>query len=70
MRITPHLPDQRIFITVSETASRLSCGVTSIYSQINAGCYRTVKIGSKRLIDLLSLEAFAASLTNESGKGK
>jgi excisionase family DNA binding protein len=69
-RFTPdRLPDQRIFITVSEAASRLSCGITLIYEQINAGCYRSVKIGKKRLIDRVSLETFAASLTNQSGKG-
>jgi excisionase family DNA binding protein len=67
---SPDLPNQRIFITVSETARRLSCGITLIYEQINAGCYRSVKLGKKRLIDRASLEAFAASLANESGKGK
>jgi excisionase family DNA binding protein len=66
----PVLLDQRIFITVSETASRLSCGITLIYEQINAGCYRSVKLGKKRLIDVESLNRFAASLANESGKGK
>ena len=67
---SPVLLDQRIFITVSETASRLSCGITLIYEQINAGCYRSVKLGKKRLIDVESLNHFAASLANESGKGK
>lgn len=60
----------KIFITVNEAASRLSCGITLIYEQINAGCYRTVKLGKKRLIDVASLETFAASLANESGKGR
>lgn len=58
----------QIFISVSEASKRLSCGITLIYEQINAGCYRTVKLGKKRLIDVASLEAFAASLENASGK--
>lgn len=66
----PALSNAKIFITVSEAASRLSCGITLVYEQINAGCYRTVKLGKKRLIDVASLEAFAASLTNQSGKAK
>lgn len=62
--------NNQIFISVSEASKRLSCGITLIYEQINAGCYRSVKLGKKRLIDVSSLETFAASLTNESGKGK
>ena len=62
----PTLSNAKIFITVSEAASRLSCGITLVYEQINAGCYRTVKLGKKRLIDADSLAAFAASLPNES----
>jgi excisionase family DNA binding protein len=61
--------EQRIFITVTETAKRLSCGITLIYEQINKGCYRSVKLGKKRLIDVESLNRFAASLQDESGKG-
>lgn len=66
---TPML-EEKIFISVAEAAQRLSCGITLIYEQINAGCYRSVKIGKKRLIDLASLTEFAAALTNESGKGR
>jgi excisionase family DNA binding protein len=62
--------DNQLFISVNEASKRLSCGITLIYEQINAGCYRTVKLGKKRLIDVASLEIFAASLANESGKGK
>jgi excisionase family DNA binding protein len=62
--------ENQIFISVNEASNRLSCGITLIYEQINAGCYRTVKLGKKRLIDVGSLEAFAASLTNQSGKTK
>lgn len=61
--------DNQIFISVNETANRLSCGITLIYEQIAAGCYRTVKIGKKRLIDVESLNRFASSLQDESGKG-
>ncbi len=62
--------DNQIFISVGEASKRLSCGITLIYEQINAGCYRTVKLGKKRLIDVASLETFAASLANESGNGR
>ncbi len=62
--------ENQIFISVSEASKRLSCGITLIYEQINANCYRTVKLGKKRLIDVESLNRFAASLANESGKGK
>jgi excisionase family DNA binding protein len=58
--------DQQIFITVAETARRLSCGITLVYEHLNKGCYRSVKLGKKRLIDADSLAAFAASLPNES----
>jgi excisionase family DNA binding protein len=64
------MDNRLIFISVNEAAKRLSCGVTLIYEQIAAGCYRTCKIGRKRLIDVASLETFAASLPNESGKGR
>jgi excisionase family DNA binding protein len=57
--------ENQIFISVNETAKRLSCGVTLIYEQINAGCYRTVKLGKKRLIDRISLESWAANLPTE-----
>lgn len=70
-RFTPdHLPNQKIFVTVSEAASRLSCGITLIYEHIAVGSFRSVKLGKKRLIDLSSLESFAASLTDQSGKGR
>jgi excisionase family DNA binding protein len=60
----------QIFISVNEASQRLSCGITLIYEQINAGCYRSVKLGKKRLIDVASLERFAASLSNQSGKAE
>jgi len=60
--------DNQIFVTVSEAASRLSCGVTLIYEHIGKGSFRSVKLGKKRLIDLASLTEFAAGLTDESGK--
>ena len=62
--------DNRIFISVNEAAKRLSCGITLIYEHISKGSFRTVKLGKKRLIDVASLELFAASLTNESGNGR
>jgi excisionase family DNA binding protein len=60
--------NNQIFISVNETAKRLSCGITLIYEHIGRGSFRSVKIGKKRLIDVESLEAFAASLTNQSGE--
>lgn len=63
------LPEQKIFITVNEAANRLSCGITLVYEHINKGCYRSVKLGKKRLIDVESLNRFAASLHDESGNG-
>jgi len=62
--------EKQIFITVTETARRLSCGITLVYEHLNKDCYRSVKLGKKRLIEVASLEAFAASLLNESGKAK
>ncbi len=62
------MPDQKIFVTVSEAASRLSCGITLIYEHIGKGSFRSVKLGKKRLIDVASLTEFAASLANDSGK--
>lgn len=62
--------DNQIFITVNEAAKRLSCGITLIYEHIGRGSFRSVKLGKKRLIDVESLAAFAASLANESGRGK
>ena len=61
---------KRILITVDETAKRLSCGITMVYELIGNDAFRTVKLGKKRLIDVASLETFAGSLANESGKGK
>jgi excisionase family DNA binding protein len=61
--------DNRIFISVPEAAKRLSIGVTLLYSHISKGSFRTVKLGKKRLIDVDSLNCFAASLQDESGKG-
>jgi excisionase family DNA binding protein len=62
--------NNQIFISVNEAAKRLSCGVTLLYQHIANNSFRTVKLGKKRLIDVASLETFAASLANESGKGK
>jgi excisionase family DNA binding protein len=62
--------DPEIFITVAETARRLSCGITLVYEHLNKGFYRSVKLGKKRLIDAQSLEAFAASLQDASGKAE
>jgi len=64
------MQNQKIFVTVSEAANRLSCGITLIYEHIGKGSFRSVKLGKKRLIDLASLTEFAAALTNESGKGR
>jgi excisionase family DNA binding protein len=65
-----HLPDTKIFISVNEAATRLSCGITLIYEHIGKGSFRTVKLGKKRLVDLASLTEFAAALSNQSGKAK
>ena len=62
--------DNQIFISVAESAKRLSCGVTLLYEHIANGSFRTVKMGKRRLVDVASLETFAASLTDQSGKGK
>lgn len=62
--------DNQIFISVNEAAKRLSCGVTLLYEHIANGSFRTCKMGKKRVVDVASLETFAASLPNESGKGK
>ena len=62
--------DNQIFISVNEAAKRLSCGVTLLYEHIANGSFRTIKMGKRRLVDVTSLETFAASLPNESGKGK
>ena len=62
--------DNQIFISVAEAAKRLSCGVTLLYEHIANGSFRTCKLGRKRVIDVESLNRFAASLQDESGKGK
>ncbi len=57
------MSDQSILlITVSEAARRLSCSRSLLYEILGDGQIRSVKLGKKRLVQVASLEAFAASL--------
>ena len=62
--------NNQIFISTDEGAKRICCGLTRFYELIANGSFRTVKLGKRRLVDVASLEKFAASLQDESGKGK
>ena len=57
------MSDQSVLlITVSEAARRLSCSRSLLYEILGGGQIRSVKLGKKRLVQVASLEAFAASL--------
>jgi excisionase family DNA binding protein len=57
------MSDQSVLlITVSEAARRLSCSRSLLYEILGDGQIRSVKLGKKRLVEVASLEAFAASL--------
>lgn len=58
----PHL------ISIPEGMRRLSCGRSFLYELMDAGTFRSVRLGGKRLIDAASLAEFAASLPTESGR--
>lgn len=59
---TPNNFPAKLFLSVEEAAHCLSVGRTSFYELMNAGSFRTVRLGGRRLVDAASLAEFAASL--------
>lgn len=51
---------ERIFASIRETGSTLGLGRSTIYRMINDGQLETVKMGSRRLVRIASIEAVAA----------
>lgn len=51
---------ERIFASIRETGSVLGLGRSTIYRMINEGQLETVKIGSRTLVRIASIEAVAS----------
>lgn len=51
---------ERIFASIKETGNALGLGRTTIYRMINEGQLETVKLGSRNLVRIASIEAVAA----------
>ncbi len=49
-----------IFVSVPEASRKLGLGLTKIHELIAEGELRSAKIGSRRLVELESVEALAA----------
>jgi excisionase family DNA binding protein len=50
------------YCTVTQATRRVSIGRSFLYLRLADGSIRSVKAGNKRLIDVSSLDAWAASL--------
>ncbi len=48
---------QTLFLSVQDTAQALSLSRSSIYKLINAGTLHTIKIGTRTLVTMESIEA-------------
>ena len=58
--------DGRLMYRVSEAAEMLGIGRTNVYELMNEGRVRSVRIGHRRLIPRVSLEAFVTELLEAS----
>lgn len=52
---------ERIFVSIKETGSVLGLGRSTIYRMIKEGRLDTVKIGSRNLVRISSIETVAAA---------
>lgn len=57
--------NDKLLFSIAEAATALGLGRTSVYNFINSGDLKTVKLGTRTLIKVSSLEA----LINKSEKG-
>lgn len=53
---------ERIFASIRETGSALGLGRSTIYRMINEGQLETVKMGSRTLVRIASIEAVASGI--------
>ena len=58
--------DGRLMYRVSEAAEMLGIGRTNVYELMNEGRVRSVRIGHRRLIPRVALEAFVTELLEAS----
>lgn len=54
--------DDRIFVSVKEACHRLGVGKTRLYALLGAGCLAARKSGRLTLVEVASLDRWAASL--------
>ncbi len=53
---------QFLLVSISDACARAGVGRSFLYERMADGSVRSVKAGRRRLVDLASLEAWAASL--------
>jgi excisionase family DNA binding protein len=56
------MPNNSILCTIPEALSRTGVGRSFLYERLAEGSIRSVKAGRRRLVDVASLAAWAASL--------
>lgn len=57
-----HMPGDPLFLRVSEACRMIGVGRTKLYELVASGHVTARKIGSRTLIEMASIRAFAASL--------
>jgi len=56
------MPTDALLITIPDALSRTGVGRSFLYERLAEGSIRSVKAGRRRLVDVASLTAWAASL--------
>jgi excisionase family DNA binding protein len=54
-----------LFCSILEAAKMLGCSRSIVYELKNAGKLRTAKLGRRSLVEIASINSFAASLLSE-----
>lgn len=63
MATNPLTTNAALFCSILETARMLGRSRSTTYELMDAGSIRSVKLGKRRLIEIASINSFAASLT-------